>query len=230
MKHRKSVDEFDLSLEGRKPIKPRNHSQGLYWTALQTAPMVFGVGPAGTGKTFLAAAYAIGELVAKRIDRIILTRATIPIDGEEIGFLPGTLEKKMEPWTAEIFDVFRERVGAHRVVELLKAQKILIIPFAMMRGRTFKNALIIADELQNASPAQAKALVTRIGEGSRMFINGDPTQRDIKGRSGLDDLTSMVDQFGLGFPVVRFTDREVVRSAVCRKWVDAYQQKEKAPN
>lgn len=226
MSKKKHLDTYDLSLSGHKPVQLRNAAQRRYWQALKSAEVVFGIGPAGTGKTFLAASYAIEELVSGRIEKVILTRATVPIEGEEIGFLPGTLEKKMEPWTAEIFDVFKERVGVVKTMELLKAQSIQIVPFAFMRGRTFKNAIVIADEMQNATEHQAKALVTRVGEGTRMFINGDPDQSDLMPPNGLDELVDMVDAFNLPFPVIQFTESHVVRSETCRIWVEAFMRRD----
>lgn len=223
-----AVDEFDLSLQGTPLIKPRNASQSTYLSALKKGDVVFGLGPAGTGKTYLAAAFAIEQLALKRVSRIILTRATVPIAGERIGFLPGTMEKKMDPWVAEIFDIFRGHLGAERVKSMLSEGKIVIVPFAFMRGRTFKDSIVLADEIQNATPSQAKALVTRIGENTRLFINGDLGQSDLLERNGLEELVQLVKRFNLPFPVVEFTSRDVERSAVCRLWVEAYEKRDGA--
>ena len=190
--------------------------------------MVLGLGPAGTGKTYVAASHAIDELVSDRTGRIVVTRATVPVDGEKLGFLPGTADEKMDPWVAELFDIFRERVGEDRFKTLIRERRIQIVPFAFMRGRSFRDSIIICDEMQNATPAQAKMLVTRIGEGSSMLINGDLDQSDLRGRNGLQDLVDMIEDQGLMVPVVRFTKEDVRRSALCRMWVEAYERKEAA--
>jgi phosphate starvation-inducible protein PhoH and related proteins len=219
------TDQFDLSLRGSKPLYGRNTRQKGYLANLKgEANVVFGVGPAGTGKTYLAASYAVDQLAMKRIDKIVLTRATVPVSGEQLGFLPGTLEKKMEPWTQEIMDVFEERVGKDAVRRWMLDGRIQIVPFAFMRGRTFKNAIVFCDEIQNATPAQAKMLVTRIGDGTRYFINGDLEQSDLLGANGLAELLGMVERFSLPFPVSRFTSAEVERSETCRLWVEAYEK------
>ena len=186
--------------------------------------MVFGLGPAGTGKTYLAASYAIDELVAGNYDRLILTRATVPVSGEDLGALPGDIKEKMDPWVAELFDVFNERWG-HDAVRRMPIQ---IIPFAFMRGRSFRNSLILCDEMQNATPAQAKMLVTRIGEDSKMLLNGDLNQSDLRGRNGLQELVEMIEDQNLLIPVVRFTTSDVERSKLCQLWVEAYERKEAA--
>jgi phosphate starvation-inducible protein PhoH and related proteins len=220
-------DKFDLSLRGAKPLSARSQNQKEYLRSLQSsATVVFGLGPAGTGKTYLAAAYAIDQLVTKKVEKVILTRATVPVSGEQIGFLPGTLEKKMEPWTAELFSIFNERIGKERTQQLLASGAIQIIPFAFMRGRTFKDAIVLCDEIQNTTPSQAKMLVTRIGDNTRYFINGDLEQSDINGVNGLDELTTLVARFGLPFPVTRFTSQDVARSETCRIWVEAYEKKD----
>ncbi|BCJ91751.1 phosphate starvation protein PhoH [Terrihabitans soli] len=218
---KQKADKFQLTLEGHKPFKPRNRTQADFLRTLQTSEMTIAKGPAGTGKTYVASVWAIEELAAGRIDKIILSRPTITIDNEQIGFLPGTLEKKMEPWTAPIFDAFRERVGQERTLNFLKDGAIQIVPFAFMRGRTFKNAVVLIDEAQNMSIEQAKALVTRIGENARYIISGDVTQSDRQGTSGLQFLIAKIEARRLPVPVINFTSRDVVRSPLCRLWVEA---------
>lgn len=220
-------DNFEISLRGGKPLTGRSQNQKEYLRALNSeATTVFGTGPAGTGKTYLSASFAIDQLVTRKIEKIILTRATVPVSGEKIGFLPGTLEKKMEPWTAELFAIFNDRIGKDRVAALVSSGAIQVIPFAFMRGRTFNDAIIICDEIQNTTPSQAKMLVTRIGENTRYFINGDLEQSDIDGANGLEELLSLVHRFGLPFPVTRFTSADVARSETCRIWVEAYEKKD----
>lgn len=222
MKKRACRDEFDLSLNGFPPLKTRNKAQSEYLSYLRRSRMVISHGPAGSGKTYVPAAHAIELLATGRLQKIVLTRPTVPVEFEEIGFLPGDLNKKMEPWTAPIFDVFRERVGAEKVAGLLKSREIEIVPFAFMRGRTFKNAFVIVDEAQNMTEGQAKMLVTRIGENCTYSINGDLSQSDLEDPlNGLLWIISMNEVAKLEFPVVEFDESHVVRSEECKAWVKA---------
>lgn len=161
----------------RVEMLPRNTAQETYIDALLDKRMVFAVGPAGTGKTLLAVLRAIKALREQEIAKIILTRPAVSVD-EKHGFLPGDLNAKMEPWTRPIFDVFEEYYGLPETKRMLDEGTIEIAPLGFMRGRTFKNAYVIADEMQNATPDQTKMLLTRIGEGSSMIITGDLKQHD----------------------------------------------------
>jgi phosphate starvation-inducible PhoH-like protein len=185
-------------------LLPRNTAQEAYVEALLEKRMVFAVGPAGTGKTLLAVLRAIQALRTQEITKIILTRPAVSVD-EKHGFLPGTLNEKMEPWTKPIFDVFEEYYGLLETARMLEDGIIEIAPLGFMRGRTFKHAYIVADEMQNATPDQMKMLLTRIGEGSSMVITGDLRQHD----RGFDK-NGLLD----------FLDRLTVRStselAVCK--------------
>jgi phosphate starvation-inducible PhoH-like protein len=158
-------------------ILPRNTAQEAYVEALTEKRMVFAVGPAGTGKTMLAVLRAIQALRSGEVDKIIMTRPAVSVD-EKHGFLPGDLNAKMEPWTRPIFDVIEEYYGVPETKRMLDEGMIEIAPLGFMRGRTFKRAYIIADEMQNATPDQTKMLLTRIGEGSSMIITGDLNQHD----------------------------------------------------
>ena len=158
-------------------ILPRNTAQEAYVEALYDKRMVFAVGPAGTGKTMLAVLRAIQALRQKEVDKIILTRPAVSVD-EKHGFLPGDLNAKMEPWTRPIFDVLEEYYGVIETKRMLEDGVIEIAPLGFMRGRTFKRAYVIADEMQNATPDQTKMLLTRIGEGTSMVITGDLRQHD----------------------------------------------------
>lgn len=171
----------------RIEMLPRNTAQETYIDALMSKRMVFAVGPAGTGKTLLAVLRAIKALREQEISKIILTRPAVSVD-EKHGFLPGDLNAKMEPWTRPIFDVFEEYYGLQETKRMLEDGIIEIAPLGFMRGRTFKYAYIIADEMQNATPDQTKMLLTRIGDGSSMIITGDLRQHD-RGfeRNGLKD-------------------------------------------
>jgi phosphate starvation-inducible PhoH-like protein len=161
----------------RVEMLPRNTAQETYIEELLEKRMVFAVGPAGTGKTLLAVLRAIKALREGEVTKIILTRPAVSVD-EKHGFLPGDLNAKMEPWTRPIFDVFEEYYGLQETKRMLEEGSIEIAPLGFMRGRTFKNAYIIADEMQNATPDQTKMLLTRIGEGSSMIITGDLRQHD----------------------------------------------------
>ncbi len=184
-------------------LLPRNTAQETYVDALLEKRMVFAVGPAGTGKTLLAVLRAIKALREGEVSRIILTRPAVSVD-EKHGFLPGTLNEKMEPWTRPIFDVFEEYYGLVETKKLLEEGVIEIAPLGFMRGRTFKYAYIIADEMQNATPDQTKMLLTRIGEGSSMVITGDLKQHD-RGfeKNGLKDFLD------------RFTANKKQSMAIC---------------
>lgn len=161
----------------RAELLPRNTAQEEYVEALLEKRMVFAVGPADTGKTLLAVLRAIKALRDGEINKIILTRPAVSVD-EKHGFLPGTLNEKMEPWTKPIFDVFEEYYGLQETKTMLEDGTIEIAPLGFMRGRTFKHAIVVADEMQNATPDQMKMLLTRIGEGSSMIITGDLKQHD----------------------------------------------------
>ena len=177
-------------------ILPRNRSQENYILQL-TDPgkdIVFGIGPAGTGKTMLACQVAVKMFLDGQVDRIVVTRPAVSAD-EDLGFLPGTLEEKMAPWTRPIFDVFREYFYANEIEGMIKEGVIEISPLAYMRGRTFKDAYIIADEMQNATPNQMKMLLTRIGTGSKMAVTGDLAQADRLKDNGLIDFINHLDEF-----------------------------------
>ena len=174
-----STNVVKLSNRNYKRVEmiPRNTAQEIYIEALLEKRMVFAVGPAGTGKTLLAVLRAIKALREHEVTKIILTRPAVSVD-EKHGFLPGDLNAKMEPWTRPIFDVFEEYYGLPETKRMLDEGTIEIAPLGFMRGRTFKNAYVIADEMQNATPDQTKMLLTRIGEGSSMIITGDLRQHD----------------------------------------------------
>ena len=181
----------------RIDLIPRTRNQERLVMALLDPDqhIVVTAGPAGTGKTYLAMLAAVKALKEGVCDRIILTRPAVEVEGEKLGFLPGTLEKKMEPWTRPLFDVMREFYRPQDIVTMLEEGTVEISPLAFMRGRTFKHSYIIADEMQNATPAQVKMLMTRIGQGSRIVITGDVEQADRMGHAnGLLDLSGRLQQ------------------------------------
>lgn len=176
-------------------IVPRNLSQEKYLELLRNPKkyIVFAIGPAGTGKTMLGVQMAIKLYQEKTISKIVITRPAVSVD-EEHGFLPGTLNEKMAPWTRPIMDVFEEYYHPREVANMIDSGIIEIAPLAMMRGRTFKNAFIIADEVQNTTPSQMKMLLTRIGEGSRMVVTGDLNQADRPKENGLLEFYRLYDR------------------------------------
>ena len=213
--------------------KPKTVNQELYVKYLndQSTKILFAVGPAGTGKTMLACNQAIKELKSGNIQKIVITRPVVPVEEEEIGFLPGNINKKMDPWTRPIFDIFYEFYQKKDVEAMLYNNVIEISPLAFMRGRTFKHSYIIADEMQNSSPNQMLMLTTRIGEGSKMVITGDLKQSDRGLNSGLQDFinkyktyTNYLNRIGnetrMGIDIVELSKNDIERSKVINKLLE----------
>jgi phosphate starvation-inducible PhoH-like protein len=184
--------------EKRKRIQiyPKNLSQETYLLKLNDSSkmIVFAIGPAGTGKTMLAVQWAVDQLKYGEADKIIITRPAVSVD-EEHGFLPGDLNEKMAPWTKPIFDVFAENFNAREIENFVKEGVIETSPLAYMRGRTFKNAVVVADEMQNATPSQMKMLLTRLGTGSKMVVTGDLQQADRPSNNGLLEFLGLYNNF-----------------------------------
>ena len=207
-------------------IVPRNRAQETYFLKLQdpNKTMLFALGPAGTGKTLLATQTAVKLLTEKQIDKIIVTRPAVSVD-EQHGFLPGTLEKKMEPWTRPIFDVFAEYYYAKEIQNMLLEGIIEISPLAFMRGRTFKNSFILADEMQNATPNQMKMLLTRIGENSRMVITGDLKQADRIEDNGLIEFIRLLKTSSRDLKhvdIVNFGQKDIERHPAVKEILEIY--------
>ena len=188
------LNNFQPQKSRQVKILPRNKSQETYILELldRERDIVFGIGPAGTGKTLLACQAGVKAFLDGSVDRIIVTRPAVSAD-EDLGFLPGTLEEKMAPWTRPIFDVFREYFYANEIEGMIKEGVIEISPLAYMRGRTFKNSFIIADEMQNATQNQMKMLLTRIGNESQMVVTGDLNQADRLKDNGLIDFINHLE-------------------------------------
>jgi phosphate starvation-inducible PhoH-like protein len=204
-------------------LSPRNLAQKKYIDLLySTVPIVIGTGPAGTGKTLLACHAGSKALISGRVQKLILTRPAVSVD-EQHGFLPGTVEKKMDPWTRPMFDVLNRYMSAKKVNEYVYDRKIEICPLAYMRGRTFDNAWIIGDEMQNSTPSQMKMLLTRIGEDSKMIIAGDVQQYE-RGfeQNGLSDLISRICENSIDISHIRFSEDDVVRNQVIKEILNMY--------
>ena len=209
-------------------IAPRSRTQAAYMDQLQRQEMVFGVGPAGTGKTYLAVAQGVALLMANRVDRIILSRPAVEA-GERLGFLPGDMKEKVDPYLRPLYDALHDMMPADQVARRIVSGEIEIAPLAFMRGRTLAHAYAILDEAQNTTPAQMKMFLTRMGEGSRMVVTGDPTQVDLPPgqKSGLVEALSILDGVE-GIGVTRFAEADVVRHPLVGRIVSAYGRAEAA--
>ena len=208
---------------GGKPIKPKTMGQKKYVDAIRKQMIVFGLGPAGTGKTYLAMAMAITAFKNNEVGRIILTRPAIEA-GEKLGFLPGDLQSKIDPYLRPLYDALYQIMGAESFLKNSEKGLIEVAPLAYMRGRTLDNAFIILDEAQNTTPAQMKMFLTRIGFGSKVVITGDETQKDLApGQlSGLDVAVNVVKNIE-DISICRLTSKDVVRHPLVQKIVKAYE-------
>jgi len=221
-----NVESIGMSTEKKdaRPLEARNSSQVAYLAALRSKDLIFATGEAGCGKTFLATAEACERLMAKDVDRIIVTRPVLQAD-EDLGFLPGDVAEKFAPYFRPVYDVLLKRLGASFLQYCLRpgVDKVEIAPFAYMRGRTFENAVVILDEAQNVTEAQMKMFLTRLGENVTVIVNGDVTQCDLpRGvKSGLADvLTRFKEDDIVG--VIRFSKDDCVRSELCKRTLQAY--------
>jgi len=211
-----------------KPVRaaafePKNDKQRKYASAMRNdGGVVFGLGPAGTGKTYIAGTMACEALMDKRVEKIILTRPAVEAGGENLGFLPGTADEKFDAYFDPVRDVFEERLGKSFVEYLIKEGRIKCEPFAYMRGKTFKNCFVILDEGQNATADQFKLFLTRVGENATVVINGDESQVDIKGQSGFVDAANRLMHIS-SVKVVMFEKKDIVRSGFCQEVVEAYE-------
>jgi phosphate starvation-inducible PhoH-like protein len=235
-----NYDEFPPT-SGRKsrlkniaPLyKPRSDNQKTYVSHLYNTDVsiVFGIGPAGCGKTLFACTRAIDGLRRGEFQKIVLTRPIVPVEEEELGFLPGTLVKKMDPWTRPLMDIFLEHYPQHEIDFMLGSGVIEISPLAYMRGRTFKRSFIIADEMQNSSPGQMLMLTTRIGDGSKMVITGDLKQTDRTADNGLLDIMERIREYqknnntDSGIEMVEMNHGDIERSPIVSKILEIYKPK-----
>ena len=213
-----------------KPIKPKTLGQKKYIDAIRDKMIVFGLGPAGTGKTYLAMAMAITAFKNHEVERIILTRPAIEA-GEKLGFLPGDLQSKVDPYLRPLYDALYQIMGAENFQKNMEKGLIEVAPLAYMRGRTLDNAYIILDEAQNTTPAQMKMFLTRIGFGSKVIITGDASQKDLAlgAQSGLDVAEKVLGKIS-DIAFIRMTSRDVVRHPLVQKIVKAYEDYESKLN
>jgi phosphate starvation-inducible PhoH-like protein len=211
-----------------RPIAPKGATQKRYVDLVRANDIVFAVGPAGTGKTYLAMALAVRALLDKQVRRIILTRPAVEA-GEKLGFLPGTLEEKVDPYLRPLFDALHDMMDPEKLQRHMADNVIEVSPLAFMRGRTLNESFIVLDEAQNTTPAQMKMFLTRMGYGAKLVITGDPTQTDLPPgqRSGLRDALELVSEIR-GIGVIAFTDADVVRHPLVAALIRAYDARDRA--
>ena len=211
-----------------RPIAPKGPTQKRYVELVRGNDIVFAVGPAGTGKTYLAMALAVRALLDKQIRRIVLTRPAVEA-GERLGFLPGTLEEKVDPYLRPLFDALHDMMDPEKLQRLMADDVIEVAPLAFLRGRTLNEAFIVLDEAQNTTPAQMKMFLTRMGYGAKLVITGDPTQTDLPPgqRSGLRDALELVTGIR-GIGTLAFTDADVVRHPLVAALIRAYDGRDRA--
>lgn len=206
-----------------KPIKCKTVGQQAYVNAIKKNTVVFGVGPAGTGKTYLAVCMAVTALKSKQVEKIILTRPAVEA-GEKLGFLPGDLQEKVDPYLRPLYDALQETLGTETYAKLMERGAIEVAPLAYMRGRTLSNAYIILDEAQNTTREQMKMFLTRMGEGSKIIVTGDVTQIDLDGKqSGLVHATDILEGVE-GIAVCKLTAKDVVRHPLVMRIIHAYEK------
>ena len=221
---RELTDDFVAVTAKGRPIHPKTLGQKEYLAAIRKNAITFGVGPAGTGKTYLAVAMAVKAFKSKDVSRIILTRPAVEA-GEKLGFLPGDLQNKVDPYLRPLYDGLFDLLGAETFQKLFEKQVIEVAPLAYMRGRTLDDAFIILDEAQNTTPEQMKMFLTRMGVGSKVVVTGDVTQIDLpdKVRSGLIDALHVLQDVE-GIAQVRLTEKDVVRHRLVQQIVKAYEK------
>lgn len=229
VKPRKEIPDDQEVIRTRKAvISPRSVNQGKYISALKHGNMTFGLGPAGTGKTFLAVAMAVSHLLEGKVERIILSRPAVEA-GEKLGFLPGDMKEKVDPYLRPLYDALGQMISMEQTEKRLERGEIEVAPLAFMRGRTLSDAFVILDEAQNTTPMQMKMFLTRFGQNCHMVVCGDPSQVDLPGgtKSGLKDaLDTLSGIRDISF--IHFDDTDVVRHKLVGKIVKAYDQRERS--
>ena len=202
-------------------IVPRTDNQGKLLQALASSSQVFILGPAGTGKTYVTTTYAADQYTLKEIDKIVITRPHVAV-GKELGFLKGDLNEKTMPWALPVLDVLEKHLGKGAVETGIKNGNIEMAPLALMRGRSFDNAFIVVDEAQNITAHELKMLLTRVGEGSTIVLNGDAQQSDLKEADGLSKVIHLAKKHMLDVPIIEFGVEDIVRSGICAEWVKVF--------
>src|SRR6056300_813323 len=202
-------------------LVPRTDTQAFFLSHLKEYNQVFVLGPAGTGKTYVTATYAADLYTLKEIDKIVITRPHVAV-GKELGFLPGSLEEKTYPWALPVLDVLQKHLGKGVVETGIKNGNIEMAPLALMRGRSFEKAFIIVDETQNITTHELKMLLTRVGEGSTIVLNGDIQQSDLKEGDGLSKVIHLAKKHMIPVPVVEFGVDDIIRSDICAQWVRVF--------
>src|SRR5436190_3470050 len=213
----------------KRTINARSPGQREYLEALRERDMVFALGPAGSGKTYLAVAQGVSLLLGGKVERIVLSRPAVEA-GERLGFLPGDMKEKIDPYLRPLYDALHDMLPAEQIANRLESGEIEIAPLAFMRGRTLAHCYVILDEAQNTTPMQMRMFLTRLGEGSRMVVTGDPSQTDLPGgqRSGLSDAVDTLEDVN-GIRFVRLTSKDVVRHELVTRIVEAYDARDKKP-
>ena len=216
----KPYEKFEHERE-KPPLRALTPKQGEYLKALNSSQQVIVMGCAGTGKTYIAANYAADKFRQRKYTKIVITRPNIP-GGKSLGFFPGSLAEKIAPWVVPLVENMKDRMGAGAFDIALANNEIEIVPFEVMRGRSFKNAIVILDESQNCTPAEIKMFLTRIGEDCQVIINGDVQQSDLKETSGLATIIRLAKSQMLPIPIIEFEIEDIVRSDWCATWVKAF--------
>lgn len=219
---------YQTKKKNREPLRALTEQQGQYISSIKTKDITFGVGPAGTGKTYIATMMAADALLEKKIEQITISRPMVAC-GEDMGFLPGREDEKYAPWIEPIMDVLEERIGTSQLRMYLKNGRIKLKPLMFMRGKTHRNSWVILDEAQNTTPEQMKMFLTRIGDGSKMIINGDISQSDIVDRYGKpkpNGLTVALDKLSLisRIGMIEFTREDIVRHGLVAEILRAYEE------
>ena len=202
-------------------IVPKTENQGKLLEALKSSRQVFILGPAGTDKTYVTATYAADLYTTKEIDKIVITRPHVAV-GKELGFLKGDLQEKTMPWALPVLDVLEKHLGKGAVETGIKSGNIEMAPLALMRGRSFDNAFIIVDETQNITTHELKMLLTRVGEGTTIVLNGDVQQSDLKEADGLTKVIHMAKKYMLPVPIIEFNMDDIIRSDITKMWVKTF--------
>lgn len=200
---------------------PLTGNQKALWGSLKESSQVFVLGPAGTGKTYVTATYASDLYILKQIDKIVITRPHVAV-GKDLGYLPGSLEEKTYPWALPVLDVLQKHLGKGALDTGIKNGNIEMAPLALMRGRSFDNAFIIVDETQNITVQELKMLLTRVGSGSTIVLNGDVQQSDLQNGDGLTKIIHLAKKHMLPIPIIEFGVDDIIRSGICAEWVKIF--------